>query len=220
MRQAANMAVDIDSIIKHVINGLGDRTATTINPMAFGFDPIDQALQAGPGPGQEAPRRGRLPERPRGRLPARTQPAVEPGGHPDVRRHRRRPRQGRHPDQAAHGRRDRALHEPGPRQQGRPDVRVVVGLLLGLRRRRDPLRRDDVQPAVQLLLQQGAGRPRHPGPLHARRQEAARRSTPRRRSSSTTTPPTSSSGACAASGASATGSSTRRRGTRSTGCSP
>jgi peptide/nickel transport system substrate-binding protein len=39
VRQAANMAVDIDSIIKHVINGLGDRTATTINPMAFGFDP-------------------------------------------------------------------------------------------------------------------------------------------------------------------------------------
>ncbi len=39
VRQAANLAVDIDSIIKHVINGLGDRTATTINPMAFGFDP-------------------------------------------------------------------------------------------------------------------------------------------------------------------------------------
>ena len=33
------MAVDIDSIIKHVINGLGDRPATTVNPMAFGFDP-------------------------------------------------------------------------------------------------------------------------------------------------------------------------------------
>jgi peptide/nickel transport system substrate-binding protein len=39
VRQAANMAVDIDSIIKHVINGLGDRTATTVNPMAFGYDP-------------------------------------------------------------------------------------------------------------------------------------------------------------------------------------
>ena len=39
VRQAANLAVDIDSIIKHVLNGLGDRTATTINPMAFGFDP-------------------------------------------------------------------------------------------------------------------------------------------------------------------------------------
>jgi len=39
VRQAANMAVDIDSIIKHVINGLGDRTATVVNPMAFGFDP-------------------------------------------------------------------------------------------------------------------------------------------------------------------------------------
>jgi peptide/nickel transport system substrate-binding protein len=39
VRQAANLAVDVDSIIKHVLNGLGDRTATTVNPMAFGFDP-------------------------------------------------------------------------------------------------------------------------------------------------------------------------------------
>jgi peptide/nickel transport system substrate-binding protein len=39
VRQAANLAVDMDSIIKHVLNGLGDRTATTVNPMAFGFDP-------------------------------------------------------------------------------------------------------------------------------------------------------------------------------------
>src|SRR5436190_4110512 len=38
VRQAANLATDIDSIIKHVLNGLGDRTATTVNPMAFGFD--------------------------------------------------------------------------------------------------------------------------------------------------------------------------------------
>jgi peptide/nickel transport system substrate-binding protein len=39
VRQAANLAPDMDSIIKHVLNGLGDRTATAINPMAFGFDP-------------------------------------------------------------------------------------------------------------------------------------------------------------------------------------
>jgi peptide/nickel transport system substrate-binding protein len=39
VRQAANLAVDMDGIIKHVLNGLGDRTATTVNPMAFGFDP-------------------------------------------------------------------------------------------------------------------------------------------------------------------------------------
>jgi peptide/nickel transport system substrate-binding protein len=39
VRLAANFAVDIDSIIKHVLNGLGDRVATTVNPMAFGFDP-------------------------------------------------------------------------------------------------------------------------------------------------------------------------------------
>jgi peptide/nickel transport system substrate-binding protein len=39
VRQAANLAVDADSIIKHVLNGLGDRVATVVNPMAFGFDP-------------------------------------------------------------------------------------------------------------------------------------------------------------------------------------
>src|ERR671924_1959738 len=39
VRQAANLAVDMDAIIKHVLNGLGDRTATVVNPMAFGFDP-------------------------------------------------------------------------------------------------------------------------------------------------------------------------------------
>jgi peptide/nickel transport system substrate-binding protein len=39
VREAANLAVDMDSIIKHVLNGLGDRTATLVNPMAFGFDP-------------------------------------------------------------------------------------------------------------------------------------------------------------------------------------
>jgi peptide/nickel transport system substrate-binding protein len=38
VRQAANLAVDMDAIIKHVLNGLGDRTATTVNPMAFGYD--------------------------------------------------------------------------------------------------------------------------------------------------------------------------------------
>lgn len=39
VRQAANLAVDMNAIIKHVLNGLGDRTATAVNPMAFGFDP-------------------------------------------------------------------------------------------------------------------------------------------------------------------------------------
>ncbi|HEV8614981.1 MAG TPA: ABC transporter substrate-binding protein, partial [Methylomirabilota bacterium] len=38
VRQAANLAVDADAIIKHVLNGLGDRVATGVNPMAFGWD--------------------------------------------------------------------------------------------------------------------------------------------------------------------------------------
>src|SRR5262245_32892414 len=39
VRLAANLAVDMDAVIKHVLNGLGDRVATVVNPMAFGFDP-------------------------------------------------------------------------------------------------------------------------------------------------------------------------------------
>src|SRR5215471_18221207 len=78
VRLAANLAVDVDSIIKHVLNGLGDRVATTVNPMAFGFDPglkpykqdLDQAkkllAEAGYPNGLEV---GFL----------RTQPVVEPG---------------------------------------------------------------------------------------------------------------------------------------------
>src|SRR5258705_2199643 len=45
VRLAANLAVDVDSIIKHVILGLGDRTATVINPMAFGYDPSIKPYQ-------------------------------------------------------------------------------------------------------------------------------------------------------------------------------
>jgi peptide/nickel transport system substrate-binding protein len=39
VRQAANMASDMDAVIKHVLSGLGDRVATVVNPMAFGFEP-------------------------------------------------------------------------------------------------------------------------------------------------------------------------------------
>ena len=39
VRIAANLAADQDAIIKHVLNGLGDRVATAVNPMAFGWDP-------------------------------------------------------------------------------------------------------------------------------------------------------------------------------------
>jgi peptide/nickel transport system substrate-binding protein len=39
VRRAANLAADMDGVIKHVLNGLGDRVATAVNPMAFGWDP-------------------------------------------------------------------------------------------------------------------------------------------------------------------------------------
>jgi peptide/nickel transport system substrate-binding protein len=39
VRKAANMAVEMDGIIKHVLNGYADRFATAINPLAFGYDP-------------------------------------------------------------------------------------------------------------------------------------------------------------------------------------
>ena len=71
---------------------------------------------------------------------------------------------------AKHG----AVREPASRDgKAGPMFDWSVGLLLGLRRRRDPLRRVQRAASLQLLLQQGARRPGHPGPLHARRQEAA-----------------------------------------------
>src|SRR5262250_3435435 len=39
VRVAANLAADMAGIIKHVLTGLGDRVAATVNPMDFGFDP-------------------------------------------------------------------------------------------------------------------------------------------------------------------------------------
>src|SRR4029453_1141026 len=45
VRQAANLAVDMDGIIKHVLSGLADRTATAVNPMAFGYDPSVKAYK-------------------------------------------------------------------------------------------------------------------------------------------------------------------------------
>jgi peptide/nickel transport system substrate-binding protein len=38
VRLAANLAADMGGVIKHVLNGLGDRVATVVNPMAFAFD--------------------------------------------------------------------------------------------------------------------------------------------------------------------------------------
>ncbi len=49
VRQAANLAVDMEAIIKHVLNGLGDRVPTGVNPMAFGFDPTLKPYTQDPG---------------------------------------------------------------------------------------------------------------------------------------------------------------------------
>ena len=75
-------------IIKHVLNGLGDRVATGINPMAFGWDPGLKPYKQDLAAGQEAPRRGRVPERRRRRVPRG--PAHRRARRPaDQRRHRR-----------------------------------------------------------------------------------------------------------------------------------
>src|SRR5215475_8142840 len=39
VRQAVNLAADQDAIIKQAINALGDRVATVVNPIEFGWDP-------------------------------------------------------------------------------------------------------------------------------------------------------------------------------------
>ena len=48
VRMAANLSVDIDNVIKFVLNGLGDRVATGVNPMAFGWDPGLKPYKADP----------------------------------------------------------------------------------------------------------------------------------------------------------------------------
>jgi peptide/nickel transport system substrate-binding protein len=54
VRQAVNLAIDADAAIQHVLNGLGDRVATVVNPMAFGFDPSIKPYK------QDIPRAKRL----------------------------------------------------------------------------------------------------------------------------------------------------------------
>lgn len=48
VRQAANYAVNIDGYIKYILNGAATRTATVINPMAFGYDPSVEPYQHDP----------------------------------------------------------------------------------------------------------------------------------------------------------------------------
>ena len=55
--------VDADEIIKGVLDGKAMRVATMLHEPALRLRPVAQADQAGPGEGQEAPGRGRLPER-------------------------------------------------------------------------------------------------------------------------------------------------------------
>ena len=122
--------------------------ATTVNPMAFGFDPSVKPYKQDLAQAKKLLAEAGFPNGLEvGFL--RTQPTVEPGliqtsdaivadlAKAGIRTKARMVGE------------SRALHQPGPRRQGRADVRVVVGLLLDLRRRRDPLRRDDVQPALQ-----------------------------------------------------------------------
>jgi peptide/nickel transport system substrate-binding protein len=78
VRQAANLAVDVDAIVKHVLNGLGDRTATTVNPMAFGFDPALKPYKQDLAQGKKLLAEAGYPNGIEvGFL--RTQPTVEPG---------------------------------------------------------------------------------------------------------------------------------------------
>ena len=98
VRQAANLAVDMDSIIKHVLNGLGRSHRHHGEPDGLRLRSQREAVQAGPGPVQEAAGRRRLPERARGRVPAH--PADRrAGADPDLRRDRGRSGQGRLPHQ-------------------------------------------------------------------------------------------------------------------------
>ena len=97
-----------------------DRTATDGQPDGLRLRSERQALQAGPGPGQEAAGRRRLPERARGRLPAHAARSSSRGSsRPPTRSCPTWPR-------PASGPRRRMVGEsgpftrPDPRRQGRP----------------------------------------------------------------------------------------------------
>ena len=173
VRRAANLSADMDGIIKHVLNGLGDRVATAVNPMAFGWDaslkPYRQDIAAAKKLLAEAGYPNGVDvvfnEGP---------PTVEPG--------QLQTDEAIVADMTKAGFRVKRNYTGdntvfvARAKEGKlgPMFDVVLGLLLGLRRRRDPLRRLQVRRGLQLLLQQGTRRPHHPGPLHPRPEEADR----------------------------------------------
>ena len=78
VRQAANLAVDIDGDHQARAQRPGRPHRHHREPDGLRLRSQREALQAGPGPGQEAAGRRRVPERARGRLPAHAAD-VEPG---------------------------------------------------------------------------------------------------------------------------------------------
>ena len=133
-----NLAVDSDAIIKFVLNGLGDRVATGVNPMAFGWDPALKPYRQ-----DLAQAKKLLAEAgyPNGvdvlfhEGPPIVEPAIQQTNDAIV------------ADMAKAGFRvkrnyigDNRCSWPGSRTARRADVQLVVGLLLRLRRRRHPLR--------------------------------------------------------------------------------
>ena len=65
VRQAIALALDVDEIIKGVLDGKAQRVATMLPEHALRLRSFAQARQAGPGQDQEAPGRGGLPQRAR-----------------------------------------------------------------------------------------------------------------------------------------------------------
>jgi peptide/nickel transport system substrate-binding protein len=49
VRQATSHAIDVDSIIQHVLGGRGLRLGTVVNPMKFGYDPSIKPVRYDPG---------------------------------------------------------------------------------------------------------------------------------------------------------------------------
>lgn len=49
VRQAISHAIDVDSIIQHVLGGRGLRLGTMVNPMKFGYDPSIKPVRYDPG---------------------------------------------------------------------------------------------------------------------------------------------------------------------------
>ncbi len=147
VRLAMNHAVDVDEIIKNVLDGKGIRVATMLTDKHFGFDPQLKPVKQDLARAKQLLTEAGLPERRRHGAERAAGPlrARQGGG----RGHRRAAHQGRDPHHAARARVGQLPEQHGLRAQGGAGVADRVG-------HDDLRRRDRVRPAVPVRARSSA----------------------------------------------------------------